>query len=151
RYLPRQLCPPSTSAICVHPSGPTDAICLIRSLPMTIRNPPSRADDLMASSSSKGPTGIDHILKPDLVAPGNVMTSLQVGATLEHSYPNNRPLLSSYQTGKTGYSDKYYVLSGTSMAAAVVSGGVADLLEAQPQLTPDQVKARLMKTAYKIF
>src|SRR5205807_6025133 len=112
---------------------------------------PNRGDDLIASYSSKGPTGIDHILKPDVVAPGNVMTSLQIGATLEHTYPNNRQLFSSYQTGKTGYSDKYYVLSGTSMAAAVVSGGVADLLEAQPQLTPDQVKARLMKTAYKIF
>jgi serine protease AprX len=112
---------------------------------------PDRSDDLIASYSSKGPTGIDHILKPDLVAPGNVITSLQIGATLEKLYPNNRALFSSYQNGKTGYSDKYYVLSGTSMAAPMVSGAVADLLEAQPQLTPDQVKARLMKTAYKTF
>src|ERR1700739_4799085 len=112
---------------------------------------PSRTDDLIATYSSKGPTGIDHILKPDVVAPGNLIPSLQIGATLEKNYPNNRPPFASYQTGKTGSSDKYYVLSGTSMAAGVVSGVVADLLEAQPQLTPDQVKARLMKTAYKNF
>ena len=30
----------------------------------------SRADDLIASYSSKGPTLIDHVVKPDLVAPG---------------------------------------------------------------------------------
>lgn len=32
---------------------------------------PTRGDDLIASYSSKGPTLIDHIVKPDLVAPGN--------------------------------------------------------------------------------
>jgi serine protease AprX len=37
------------------------------------------------------------------------------------------------------------------MATPVVSGAAADLLEAEPSLTPDQVKARLMKTAYKTF
>ena len=33
----------------------------------------------------------------------------------------------------------------------MVSGGIADLLQAQPQLTPDQVKALIMMTAYKTF
>ena len=37
------------------------------------------------------------------------------------------------------------------MAAGVVSGVVADLLQKSPKLTPDQVKARLMLTAYKTF
>lgn len=50
-----------------------------------------------------------------------------------------------------GYSNRYLILSGTSMAAAVASGAVADLLEAVPSLTPDQVKILLMKTASKSF
>jgi serine protease AprX len=37
------------------------------------------------------------------------------------------------------------------MATGVVSGMVADLLQARPTMTPDQVKARLMKTASKTF
>jgi len=45
----------------------------------------------------------------------------------------------------------YFTLSGTSMAAGIVSGVVADVLQQSPRLTPDQVKARLMLTAYKTF
>jgi serine protease AprX len=37
------------------------------------------------------------------------------------------------------------------MAAPMVSGTVALMLQKNPALTPDQVKARLMKTAYKNF
>jgi serine protease AprX len=50
-----------------------------------------------------------------------------------------------------GYSNTYYTLSGTSMATAVVSGAVADLLQANPGLTPDQVKILLMQSASKTF
>jgi len=102
---------------------------------------PTRSDDLIASYSSKGPTAIDHIVKPDLVAPGNLVVSLNGKSTtgLAQQYPQNV------------VSNKYFTLSGTSMATAVVSGAAADLLQAQPSLTPDQVKARLMKTAYKVF
>ena len=43
-----------------------------------------RGDDLIASYSSKGPTAGDHIVKPDIVAPGNKIASLRVpGSTLD--------------------------------------------------------------------
>src|SRR5207302_355759 len=48
-------------------------------------------------------------------------------------------------------SPSYFRLSGTSMATPVVSGAAALLLQKDPSLTPDQVKARLMKTAWKGF
>jgi serine protease AprX len=114
---------------------------------------PTRSDDLVASYSSKGPTVIDHIVKPDIVAPGNLLVSLNGLGTLYNQYPSNRVPLSYYvQNGSSSISSAaYFTLSGTSMAAGVVSGIVADLLQAQPSLTPDQVKARLMKTASKTF
>ena len=40
---------------------------------------PDRSDDQIASYSSKGPTQIDHIVKPDLLAPGNMIASTEAG------------------------------------------------------------------------
>src|SRR5205814_5622660 len=52
---------------------------------------PTRVDDLIASYSSKGPTLIDAVAKPDLVAPGNLLVSLEApGSTLYNQYPSNR-------------------------------------------------------------
>jgi hypothetical protein len=51
----------------------------------------------------------------------------------------------------TTLSNQYFTLSGTSMATPVVSGAAALLIQQYPNLTPDQVKARLMKTASKTF
>jgi serine protease AprX len=105
----------------------------------------TRVDDTIASYSSKGPTAIDHIVKPDLVAPGNRLVSLRVaGSTMDANYPQ-------YEVVPTSGTSKYFVLSGTSMATPVVSGAVALMLQQNPALTPDQVKARLMKTAWKGF
>ena len=61
---------------------------------------PTRNDDLIASYSSKGPTAIDHIVKPDLVAPGNLLVSLEApGSTLYNEYPGNRVPYSYYVNG----------------------------------------------------
>jgi serine protease AprX len=112
----------------------------------------TRADDLVASYSSKGPTLYDHIVKPDIVAPGNMAVSVLASSSayLIKTYPKNVVALSSYSTSAQGASS-YFTLSGTSMAVPVVSGAVALLLQKNAALTPDQVKARLMKSAYKTF
>jgi serine protease AprX len=111
------------------------------------------ADDTIASYSSKGPTLIDHIVKPDLVAPGNAVVSLMApNSTLAANYPVTLIPVSIYEkVGLLGLgnSSDYFRLSGTSMATPVVSGAAALLIQQQPSITPDQVKARLMKTATK--
>jgi serine protease AprX len=104
---------------------------------------PTRADDQIASYSSKGPTTLDHTCKPDLTAPGNRQVSLRVsGSTLDTMYPQ-------YEVAPSSGTAMYYELSGTSMATPIVTGAVALMLQQTPSLTPDQVKARLMKTAWK--
>ncbi|HLW77344.1 MAG TPA: S8 family peptidase, partial [Bryobacteraceae bacterium] len=106
---------------------------------MKTENTYARTDDQIASYSSKGPTYIDLTVKPDLVAPGNQVTSLlDPGSTLAAEFPAN-------------VAGQYFTLSGTSMATPVVSGTAALLLQQNPSLTPDAIKARLMKTAYKTF
>jgi serine protease AprX len=113
----------------------------------------SRNDDLIASYSSKGPTLIDHVAKPDLLAPGNEVISIQAaGSRLAASYPANSVPTGLYSNlGSANKANKYFVLSGTSMSTPVASGAVASLLEKNSSLTPDQIKARLMKTASKSF
>src|SRR5205807_529967 len=114
---------------------------------------PQRTDDLIASYSSKGPTMLDHIVKPDVVAPGNLLVSTETSNTsLYNTETSNQIPYSSYIYGGPSIPSKvYFELSGTSMATGVVSGIVADLLQAHPTMTPDQVKVRLMKTASKSF
>ncbi len=108
------------------------------------------ADDTVTSFSSKGPTLLDHVIKPDLIAPGNRVVSLLAnGSTLDHQSPGDEVPPSAYGSYATKAS--YFYMSGTSMAAPVVSGTVALMLQRIPNLTPDQVKIRLMKTANKNY
>jgi len=118
---------------------------------MNTNGTPSPADDQIASYSSKGPTVVDQIVKPDVVAPGNQIISLCVpGSTLYDEEPTNVVPTSTYQTsGTSAASSAYFMLSGTSMATPAVAGTVALMLQQTPALTPDQVKARIMLTASK--
>src|SRR5712691_4044484 len=85
----------------------------------------SRADDLIATYSSKGPTMLDHVVKPDLVAPGNLIASdlASTTDTLYNAFPGNLVPIADYTaTGNNNFSSSYYRLSGTSMAAPMVRG-----------------------------
>jgi serine protease AprX len=100
------------------------------------------ADDSSPSWSSRGPTSIDGAAKPDLVAPGRKMVSLRSpGSTLDLELPDRQV------AGLDPTAPAYFRLSGSSMAAPVVTGVVALMLEKNPALTPAQVKHRLKATA----
>ena len=118
-----------------------------------LRNDNDATNDVIASYSSKGPTMIDRIVKPDLIAPGNLVLSLQApNGTLVKAYPANRPPQSETEvTTSTTPSTNFYRMSGTSMAAPFVSGAAALMISQDSTLTPDQVKARMMKTARNYF
>jgi serine protease AprX len=97
----------------------------------------STSDDIVATFSAYGTTE-SGFAKPDLVVPGkNIIAFL----------PSNRGLTISVQHPENRVDDHYFRMSGTSVAAPMVSGAVALLLQDEPNLNPDQVKYRLMATA----
>src|SRR5207253_2591938 len=66
-------------------------------------NTVDRRDDLIASYSSKGPTLLDQIVKPDLVAPGNsIVSALAPNSSITQQYPSNAVPYSYYM--KSGIS-----------------------------------------------
>jgi serine protease AprX len=103
----------------------------------------TRNDDEMAPFSSAGPSFIDFEAKPDLVAPGTGTVSLAVPGSTFYTTKTAFLLDGKLKLG----SKPYLALSGTSMAAPVVSGSVALMLQANPNLTPNLVKALLQYTA----
>ena len=95
-------------------------------------------DDKVAGFSSRGPT-VDGLTKPDILAPGvNIISLRSPGSNLDKNNKNSR------------VGEWYTSLSGTSMATPVCAGVVAQMLQADGSLTPDQIKTRLMETARKL-
>jgi serine protease AprX len=98
------------------------------------------SDDTVAPFSSRGPARYETIVKPDVVAPGVRVVSLEA----QNSY-----LSANYKQWHIAGSGKnaYMRLNGSSMSTAVVSGGVALLLQAEPSLNPSQVKMAIQMGA----
>jgi hypothetical protein len=90
-------------------------------------------DDVIPAWQTRG----NATRHPDLVAPGKSLISLRdPGSFVDEANPGARVGSSRFFRG-----------SGSSQAAAVVSGAVATILEQHPELTPDQVKALLITTS----
>ena len=85
-------------------------------------------DDALAEWSSRGKTQ-DGFDKPDVLAPGAHITStLAQNSAIKDLCP---------ECVRDG---QYFQMGGTSMAAGVLSGVIALLLEEHPEWTPDEVK-----------
>jgi len=107
-------------------------------------------DDAVASYSSVGPTLFDEVAKPDLVAPGNRLISLRTqGSYIDTNFPENVIPVADYlaPTVPAEPVSNYLMLSGTSTSAPVVAGAAALMIGADPSLTPNDVKVRLMGAA----
>ncbi|MEV4705463.1 S8 family serine peptidase [Actinoplanes sp. NPDC049316] len=97
----------------------------------------ARTDDTVAGFSTRGSTA----RHADLLATGRSVVSLRnPGSYIDTLYPGARVADAAGQ-------QRFFRGSGTSQAAAVVSGSVALLLQQRPTLTPDQVKKLLISTA----
>ncbi len=90
----------------------------------------------------------DRFVIPDWATNGNGVRNPDIGAPGAHidslRAPKSR-IDEEYPEGRVG--DHLFRGSGSSQAAAVASGAVALMLQAQPSLTPDQVKAKLKRSA----
>lgn len=94
------------------------------------------SDDYITPFSAAGPT-LDGFVKPDLVAPGaHIISTMKENTVLAQTYPENV------------LPKKYFTMAGTSQATAVASGVAALMLSQNPNLTPDEVKFRMMGSSF---
>src|SRR5215211_475437 len=97
-----------------------------------------RRDDVVGDYSA-GTLNCPTCRRPDLVAPGSHLQGLCV----PNSFIDTR-----HSDARIG--DRYFRGTGTSQAAAIVSGAVALVLEKYPSLSPDLVKRYLEHHATKL-
>ncbi|HZS47927.1 MAG TPA: S8 family peptidase [Blastocatellia bacterium] len=110
-----------------------------------------RSDVQVATFSSRGPTLVDGIIKPDIIAPGNKIIAMMTknGTTGVSSLLPQQVIPITSKSANA--SIKAYVqYSGTSFSAPMVSGIAALMLQANPSLTPREIKAILQLTAQRI-
>jgi len=96
-------------------------------------------DDTLASWSSRGTTQDGHA-KPDVLAPGaHIVSNLAPNSAFTSLCPS------------CVVSGQYIRAGGTSMAAPMVAGAAAVLLQLHPELTPNQVKGTIEATTRKVL
>lgn len=96
-------------------------------------NTVDRSDDTVPDFSSRGLT-IDGLMKPDLVTPGvNIISLRSPGSFLDKTNSSSR------------VDTNYFSLSGTSMATPICAGVVAQMLQNNPNQSPDDIKLQLIK------
>ena len=110
----------------------------------------TRLDDSVPRYSSRGPTWYDGFAKPDIVAPGSALMSM---TSQDNSILFDNPQLEVDTQEIWGV--LHMRLSGTSMAAAVTTGVVALMIDAQKRafgrsakLPPNAIKAMLQHSAF---
>jgi serine protease AprX len=97
-----------------------------------------KADDRLPDFTGRGPTAADGLSKPDIMAAGAHVLSLNAtGSSIATQFPTSVP----------DFGGAYRKGSGTSMAAGIVSGAIAMLVQRQPTITPDRVKYVLANSA----
>jgi serine protease AprX len=95
-------------------------------------------DDVLASWSSRGTTQ-DGVQKPEVLAPGNrLVAALAPKSDFERL------------CRRCVVAKNYFRLSGTSMSSAVVSGVAALVIQANPGMTPNQVKGAILSTRRQV-
>ncbi|MFE2561085.1 S8 family serine peptidase [Streptomyces sp. NPDC059352] len=83
-------------------------------------------DDSTAYFSSRGPTIVNHTLKPEMAAPGVAISAAAAGGRGVYAYQS---------------------MSGTSMATPHVAGAAAIVKQRHPDWTAQQIKAALVSSA----
>lgn len=100
----------------------------------------AKKDGALNASSSRGKAGVTNTY-PDVSAPGTNITSACIRQV--------QPICNVGVVDETRWAPYYGTISGTSMAAPHVSGIIAMMLQARPDLTPAQIEDALLDTASK--
>ena len=101
----------------------------------------------LSSFSSCGPT-IDNRIKPDVVAPGHNVLSVY-NSFYEPGLAEDVEKKMAYKANAFGKDYAIWTMSGTSMSSPVATGVIALWLQANPNLTPEDIKGVIERTSHQ--